>query len=283
MTQIPQTTIVFPKDCIKYCIEGHPESPKRVESIYNALIDKFEFVDAKPAKKEDILLCHTEEHYNRVLNKDYFDWDTPVIEPYYPLLSAGSAIKAAKVNGFSLSRPPGHHAGRNSLEGFCYFNNICIATKKLGKRTAILDLDVHHGNGTEDIVFGDEDILYVSIHQHPLYLGTGLKSKENCINFPLPPQTDEDLYLKTLKKALEHVVDFKPEVLAISLGFDTYVEDPLANFALKEGSYEKIGKLVGDVVEELGINYFIVLEGGYSDKIGDLALKFFEGFVWSRK
>ena len=69
MTQIPQTTIVFPKDCIKYCIEGHPESPKRVESIYNALIDKFEFVDAQPAKKEDILLCHTEEHYNRVLNK----------------------------------------------------------------------------------------------------------------------------------------------------------------------------------------------------------------------
>ena len=269
--------IIFSNECLEYKFFGHPEAPKRVELIYQILkANGYEFIEPKPATKEDILLVHTNELHNKVKDQNYFDVDTPAIDIRYPLLAVGGAILASKLNGFSILRPPGHHAGRNFLGGFCYFNNIAIAVKKLEKRTVILDLDVHHGNGTEDIFLGREDILYLSLHQQNIFPGTGLRSERNCLNYPLPPRTDEQLYLKTLKKALQEKNKFKPEVLAISIGFDTYHKETLANFKLRKESYRKIANLIRKNLSE---DLFLVLEGGYNEDIGILCLEFLNNLL----
>jgi len=128
----------------------------------------------------------------------------------------------------------------NFLGGFCYFNNIAIAIKKLNKKAVILDLDAHHGNGTQDIFYNCENVLYISIHQKNIFPGTGYINEKNCFNYPLPPGTDWQLYLKTLKKALEEKNKFKPEILAISIGFDTYYKEIIANFKLRKKALKKL-------------------------------------------
>ncbi len=165
------------------------------------------------------------------------------------------------------------------LEASVYFNNIAIAIREVypSKRVAILDIDAHHGNGTQDIFLHESNILYASIHQHPLYPGTGTESIDNCINFPLPSGTGEKTYLKTLRKALSTIENFSPDVVAISLGFDTYESDPLASFLLRRESYPKIAGMISRTVSETGARCFAVLEGGYSNEIGKLAVEFFEG------
>ncbi|MCD6496411.1 MAG: histone deacetylase family protein [Candidatus Aenigmarchaeota archaeon] len=267
--------IVYSPECLEYNSPGHPESPERVKRIYDALkAEGYEFVKPEPATEKDILLVHSEEHYRRVEKGDYESIETPPIDIKYPLLSAGAAIKAMDVAGFALTRPPGHHAGRDTLEGFCYFNNTAIAVRKSGKRTAILDLDTHHGNGTQSIFLGSRDVLYVSLHQAPLYPMTGLKSDGNCLNFPLFPETPEKVYIETLKKAMERIVSFRPDMLAVSMGFDTYEKDPLAGQKVTEKGYRKIGEMIS----ALGIPLFVVLEGGYSEDIGKLCSSFLSGF-----
>lgn len=267
--------IVFSNKCLDYSFPGHPESPERVETIKQVLENNgYKFVEPKPATKEDILLVHTEEHYNKVKNENYFDPDTPAIDINYPLLAVGGAITASKSNSFSLLRPPGHHAGKNFLGGFCYFNNLAIAVEKSKKKTAILDLDVHHGNGTQDIFLGRDDILYLSLHQQNLFPGTGHIKEKNCINYPLPPGTEEQLYLKTLEKALKEKNNFNPELLAISMGFDTYYKETIADFKLGKETYRKIGKLIR---ENLSGEFFLVLEGGYTKDTGILCLEFLKG------
>ena len=267
--------IAYSPQCLGYGTPGHPESPSRVERIHDVLRENgFRFIQAEPAGKEDVLLVHSPEHFERVRSMDYAGFETPPIDIKYPLLAAGVTIRAAERLGFALTRPPGHHAGRNTLEGFCYFNNIAIAVRKLGRRTAILDLDTHHGNGTQDIFLGDDKVIYVSLHQAPLYPGTGLTSERNCHNFPLFPATDESVYLKTLEKALKIVGGFKPEMLAVSMGFDTFKGDPLAGQQVTEHGYREIGRMV----KGLGLPTFIALEGGYSDNTGELCLSFMHGF-----
>ncbi len=267
--------IVYSPQCLEYEIPGHPESPARVLRIHDFLLEHgFRFIPAEPATKHDVLLVHTAEHFAKVESRDYGDIETPPIDIKYPLLAAGVTIKAAENLGFALTRPPGHHAGRNSLGGFCYFNNVAIAIKKLGKKTAILDLDTHHGNGSQEIFLGDENVVYVSLHQSPLYPMTGLSSEKNCHNFPMFPGTDENTYLKTLEKASAIIGRFKPELLAVSMGFDTFKGDPLAGQQVTEKGYERIGEMVG----ELNLPTFIALEGGYSDKIGELCYNFLRHF-----
>ena len=267
--------IVYSPLCLEYDTPGHPESPDRVRRMHDVLKEHgFRFIQAEPAAKEDILLVHAPEHFRKIESKDYFDIETPPIDIKFPLMAAGVTIKASQELGFALTRPPGHHAGRNSQEGFCYFNNIAVAVRKLGKRTAILDLDTHHGNGTQEIFIGEQDVVYISLHQSPLYPMTGLRSERNCHNFPLFPETKESEYMKTLAKALEIVEHFKPEVLALSMGFDTFKGDPLAGQQVTEKGYGKIGKMVS----ALNIPTFIALEGGYSDKTGELCRSFLSGF-----
>ncbi|MEW5805467.1 MAG: histone deacetylase [Patescibacteria group bacterium] len=279
--------IVYSKKFTELSDPDRPESAERILVIYQALknLPKIKFIEPKPASEKDLLIAHTKAQIQTVKNNRFFDPDTPNLENIYPyaVLSAGSAITASEIAlrgepAFSLARPPGHHAGKNSIAGFCYFNNLAIASLKLAQKrnkASILDLDAHHGNGTQEIVLDQPNILFCSIHQSPLYPGTGLKSIKNCYNFPITPGSDFYIYKQKLEKALDLTIKFKPKIIAVSLGFDTYKADPLADLNLDLKNYFEIGKMLAS----LNLPMFFVLEGGYSNKIGEGAKNFFKGFL----
>jgi acetoin utilization deacetylase AcuC-like enzyme len=259
--------------CLSYHHPGHPESPERIRSTADYLKSKgYSFLAPTPCSEKDLLRVHNPEMINAVRAGDFFDPDTPSLPDIYEhaVLSAGSAVCAMQSAmegriGFSLMRPPGHHATRNRAMGFCYFNSIAVAAAKYlddnpSKKMAILDIDCHHGNGTEDIFLGKDRILYVSLHQSPFYPGTGLKTQKNCLNYPLPPFTKEIRYIKTLQTAFHEILAYCPDLLGVSAGFDTYEKDPLAQMRLTLSSYPKIGRMILN----LGKPLFIVMEGGYS-------------------
>ncbi|MEM5869760.1 MAG: histone deacetylase [Candidatus Aenigmatarchaeota archaeon] len=258
--------IIFSEKCLEYS-DFHIESPERVRKAYEILREAgYEFLEPEPASEEDILRVHTKEHLERIKTGNFFDPDTPAYNNIYEYarLAAGGAILAAKVKGFSLMRPPGHHAGKNgkalgaSTLGFCYFNNIAIAVRALGKSTLIIDIDGHHGNGTQEIFFKDPKVTYISLHCSPLYPGTGKYSEENCFNFPLSADVGEKKYLQTLKLALSKVEKRNFEVIAISAGFDCHAGD-IASLGLTSKSFRKIGEMI----KKLERPVFGVLEGGY--------------------
>jgi acetoin utilization deacetylase AcuC-like enzyme len=181
-------------------------------------------------------------------------------------------IALAKEKTFSLMRPPGHHAGKNGIAlnssslGFCYFNNIAIATAKAldyHKKVAIIDVDYHHGNGTQEIFLGDERVLYVSLHAFPAYPGSGEKSEKNCLNFPLSHTTSRKEYFDTLRKACEEVKKFNPSLIGVSFGADTHKNDLVGGLNLEEEDYFKIGKMIAGLEKPS----FAVLEGGYSSSM----------------
>ena len=273
--------IFFSSKCLEYRSPGHPESPDRVKLAWEFLRDKYSHQETEAAAEEDILLVHTPGHLKRVREGNFFDPDTPNLPRIYEyaLLSAGGAIQAAKeTQSVSLNRPPGHHAGVDFLGGFCYFNNLAIAVTKVlpeYKRIAILDIDGHHGNGTEDIFKERTDVLYVSLHQSPAYPGTGLSSSRNIKNFPLPPGTSFQEYLKKYIQAIESIAEFQPALIAISAGFDTYEKDPLLSLNLEPETYKEMGKTVKD----LNLPYFVVLEGGYTADLGLLLHAFLQGLT----
>jgi acetoin utilization deacetylase AcuC-like enzyme len=221
----------------------------------------FEFVEPKPAREEDILKVHSLEHLRRLKTLDFYDGDSPAYQDIfkYAALSAGGAIAAAMQGGFSLMRPPGHHAGKSSVAGFCYLNNIAVAVRKLGTRTLIIDIDGHHGNGTQEIFLDDPYVTFVSLHRSPLYPGTGFESVRNCHNYPISGSCGDRVYLETLDKALSSVDTGVTEQVAISAGFDTYEYDPLASLGLTTEAYRKIGERIA----RLRLPVFAVLEGGY--------------------
>ena len=261
--------IIFSEKCLEYSWPGHIEGPERVRKAFEFLKKKYEFSEPKPASLEELLKVHSREYVDLIKNArtgSYLDGDTPVPENIYEFarLSAGGAMLAAREKGFSLMRPPGHHAGRNGKAlgaatlGFCYFNNIAIAVKSLDLQTLILDIDGHHGNGTQEIFLGDPKVTYISLHRYPHYPGTGLRSQGNCLNFPLSYPAGDSLYLKTLDKALGQVDMTGIEVVGISAGFDAHQGD-LASLGLSSEGYREIGIKVG----ALGKPTFGVLEGGY--------------------
>ena len=261
--------IIFSEKCLEYSWPGHIEGPERVRKAFEFLKKKYEFLEPKPASLEDLLKVHSKEYVDLIKNAragSYLDGDTPVPENIYEYarLSAGGAILAAREKGFSLMRPPGHHAGRDGKAlgaatlGFCYFNNIAIAVRSLDLPTLILDIDGHHGNGTQEIFLGDPKVTYISLHRYPHYPGTGLRSQGNCLNFPLSYPAGDSLYLKTLDKALSQVDMKSIEVVGISAGFDAHQGD-LASLGLSSEGYREIGRKVGALRKPT----FGVLEGGY--------------------
>ncbi|MEM3703397.1 MAG: histone deacetylase [Candidatus Bathyarchaeia archaeon] len=258
--------IIFSERCLEYGL-WHVESPARVRKAYEILKKRgYEFIEPEPAREEDLLRVHDEDYIQLLKNGAVEDADTPAYEKIYEYarLSAGGAILAAKVNGFSLMRPPGHHAGRSGAalgaytKGFCYVNNVAVAVKYLDRPALILDIDGHHGNGTQEIFQGDPKIFYVSLHRHPHYPGTGYYSEANCLNYPLPADCGEEVYLKTLEGALKRIDVQKIEVIAVSAGFDACFGD-LASLGLTEKTYGDIGRIIASLRKPT----FFVLEGGY--------------------
>jgi len=259
--------IVFSEKCLEYG-SCHIEGPERVRRAYTILKERgYAFLTPEPASQHNILRVHDADYVRRLKDGFVEDADTPAYQDIYEYarLAAGGAILAAKVGGFSLMRPPGHHAGRRGLalgvrtRGFCYLNNIAIAVKFLGKPCLILDVDGHHGNGTQEIFLGDESVTYVGLHRYPHYPGTGYSSEGNCLNFPLSGDCGDEVYLKTLDEALSKVDLDKFEVVAVSAGFDAHAGD-LASLGLTELGFNEIGKKIASLRKHT----FFVLEGGYS-------------------
>ena len=203
-------------------------------------------------------------------------------------LSAAEAVRAGEKAAFALTRPPGHHAASDVFGGFCYLNNIAIAAQYLagaGLRPAILDVDYHHGNGTQAIFYQRSDVFFCSVHADPAFAyphflgfaderGEGPGEGAN-LNLPLPEGTDWARYDEALSRALAAVKNFGPDVVLVSLGLDTYFEDPIAMFALKSADYLRMGARLA----ELNKPTVFTFEGGYCfDALGTLAVNVLEGF-----
>ena len=254
---------------------GHPESPERLAAIVSFLRSRgvADFVEPSPCTEEDLFLAHSPELVRRVREGDFFDADTPNLPGAFAAaaLACGAGMLAAETGlggepAFSLGRPPGHHAGRHTLGGFCYFNTMAVAVKKLragGRRAAVLDIDGHHGNGTEDILRGDDGALFISLHQSPGYPGTGRASFGNCRNFPLAPGCGRREYREAFLSATALVREFAPDVVGVSAGFDAHCRDPLLELPLDERDYYEMGKEIGMFPGGL----FLILEGGYNTDV----------------
>lgn len=274
--------------CTEYRAREHPERPERISATAEHLrhLGGFEWVEAQPATRADIERVHPASHFERVESGDFFEADTPALPHIidHALLSAGAAIQAAQLalkgqRAFSLMRPPGHHCTRDKLMGFCYFNNIAIAIQAVRaaggvSKAAIFDFDCHHGNGTEEIYRESSDTLFISLHQNPCYPGTGIETHGNILNFPLAPTTTPEEFLKICAGALDQVRTFKPQILGISAGFDSFKDDPITDMLLEVETFHAIGRLLGG----LSIPQFAVLEGGYADELPLCIAAFLEGW-----
>ena len=284
--------IIIDENCTGYSHPGHPEKPFRISRTLEKLRAQNELpiTWAKPGAVDDasILRAHTPELLASLNGAEDFDADTPAYPGIanYARASVGAALEAMRSarNGetvFSLMRPPGHHATRNRIMGFCYLNNIAIAALEALasgiKRVAIFDFDVHHGNGTEDILQNREGAAFLSIHQFPAYPGTGQSNLgNNCFNYPVPPSLPRAEYRKVFSSALNQLKKFKPELVGVSAGFDAYARDPLAEETLEAEDFYWLGQQI----RALSIPAFSLLEGGYSRDLPELIfsyLKVIEG------
>lgn len=271
---------------------GHPERPDRLRAIARVLDDEtfaaLERVEAPLGDSAAVLLAHPEEFLLRVRESIpeagivRIDADTSVSpKSYVAALTAVGAATAAvddvfagrADNVFVASRPPGHHAERATAMGFCLFNNAAIAARHAQKvhgvdRVAVVDWDVHHGNGTQDIFWSDPSVLYCSTHQMPLYPGTGALDETgagNIVNAPLAPGTGTDHFREAFRsRVLPAIERFRPELIIVSAGFDAHRLDPLAEINLEEDDFDwATGQLMQQANIHAGNRLVSLLEGGY--------------------
>ncbi len=281
--------IITDERCAGYSSYGHPESPRRVTATMASLKQQTELSLAwvVPGQVRDgqILRAHSPEHLARLKIPEDFDADTPFYENItdYARASAAAALDALQAarNGetvFSLMRPPGHHALHDQAMGFCYLNNVAIAALDAAatgaKRVAVFDFDVHHGNGTEAILLDQPGVAFFSTHLYPFYPGTGgVNVGKNCFNYPVAPASPHETYRAALARALEDMKHFRPELVAVSAGFDAYVRDPLGGGTLEPEDFHWLGQSL----RGLGVPMFSVLEGGYSRDLPELIFAYLMG------
>ena len=282
---------------LKHDTGSHPENASRVMDTYKHLMASPVFEDLvltrpRPASAQEVLLVHSKQYYEHirdmpVTHQVALDPDT-IFGPGSldaALSAAGAVVQAVDdINGrlydraFCLIRPPGHHALPQRAMGFCILNNIAIgaayATRMCGfERAAIVDLDVHHGNGTQEIFYDSGDVLYCSVHQWPFYPGLGSPremgrgpGEGRTVNVPLPAGSGEDEYLQAVTdRILPEIRAHKPSIIFISAGFDTHREDPIGGMNLATDSFRSLTQLVTGVATEMCEGRIIsALEGGYN-------------------
>jgi len=263
---------------------AHIESPERLEVLLAAL----EWREASPAEPAAIERCHSAayvEEIRSVSEPTWLDQDTLCFETSYEaaLLAAGAACEAVEAGGFALGRPPGHHALPERAMGFCLFGNAAIAARhaqtKLGvERVAIVDWDVHHGNGTEAIFLDDSSVLFVSMHQWPFYPGTGGPGdgNETTLNVPLPAGSGDPEYEHAFAEIVEPAVrDFEPELVVVSAGFDAHAQDPLGGMLVSSEGFRMLARRSAVLAPRVAA----VLEGGYNlETLSELVGAALEGF-----
>ena len=293
-------TVYLDRACCGHVSRGgyfHPETPERIQAIEDALAGDLELAALPrmgPASinLDDALSCHSLAFVNR-LSKACQEADQWLDSDTYAgpgsleaaLASAGLAAAAADSAaagtgiGFSLGRPPGHHATRDRQMGFCLINNVALATQRLldrgVARVAIVDYDVHHGNGTQDIFYDSSRVLYISLHQWPLYPGTGRVSERGVgegegltMNLPLAAGSGDEIYRGCFTKIVLPALEaYHPEVIMVSSGFDAHLADPLANMCVTEMGFAWMAKMLVEASLQISAGRIaFILEGGYSGR-----------------
>jgi acetoin utilization deacetylase AcuC-like enzyme len=276
--------------CAEYAAAGHPERPARVlrsAAHLRATHPEWEWRLPNAVTDKTLLRAHGAEHVARVRAAAHdFDADTPAYENIFAhaTRASGAACGVAqaslgKTPAFSLMRPPGHHATRDQAMGFCYFNHIAVAALDAlahgAERVAIWDFDAHHGNGTEAIITGNRQIAFASVHQFPGYPGTGARSSGNVHNFPVAPFAPRGEHCDAVRRAFDVLLEFQPDLLLISAGFDAFAGDPITQMSLAMEDFA----LFGQWLRECSLPAGAILEGGYSDELPQLLDAFLS--AWS--
>ncbi|MGE0132252.1 MAG: histone deacetylase family protein [Blastocatellales bacterium] len=298
------TALIYSDEYLKHDTGNHPERRERYRATLNGLMANEDFWDSlvkiepRAATDEELLRCHTGRSVARVgqaclqaatYEHVALDADTVVSHQsdIAARMAAGGACRAVDAvlsgeaeSAFVACRPPGHHATIGQAMGFCLYNNVAIAARHAQavypdriKKVLIVDFDVHHGNGTQDIFYDDPTVFYYSLHQYPWYPGTGdtgergvREGEGSTLNIPVPAMTPAEDYLRMFEQGLESALkNFSPDLVIISAGFDAHEADPLGQLLLNDPSYERMTKRLKEAATSAGKGRVVsCLEGGYN-------------------
>jgi len=293
---VTAAAVVYDDTFLLHDYPGHPETAARLRAITDRLATDpaLRGLPATPAPDADVEMLravHTDRHIAGIEHAargggEWLDGDTYCTPQSYDvaLRAAGAAMRVTEMvmggesrSAFALVRPPGHHATPSQAMGFCLFNNAAVAARAAqrlhgAERVAIVDIDVHHGNGTQDVFYDDASVLYCSLHQWPLYPGTGraaetgtARAEGTTVNVPLPPGTGAEQWLAAFEtRVATALAAHRPDLIVVSAGYDAHAADPLAELRLATDTYAQVASRLADIAGELcGGRTVWVLEGGY--------------------